>query len=520
MNSLLLGRFSVFPLIITLALGGCGSEQPYDDEIIKPGQKDGTAPVFNDIIFHGIDSASDITTTSAILHWTHVSPTVAYRIFNITSGSLVFVASVPAPGSSYSLTGLDPNTTYRFRVKAQNAEGLLDLNTKDFEFSTNAAPTPPSSLALVSPTTTTAFDNTPTIRVGGVKSADVVSLFTDASCTQQVGSGTASGTTIDITTSALSPGNYTFYANSTLLETSECSSASVNYVLTSCPIGFVPVPGDTTLATADFCVMKYEAKAWNDLNSNQDVDAGEVEADGCRTTPANCLSGNNYVTRKAVSVAENLPWTRLNLWQARDACNKLNGAGESKYALISNPEWMTIARNIENQDGNWSGGKVGLGAIFQGNNGTETASSYNGSDPDSGSSRNSKAMHVLSNGEQIWDLSGNVSEWVSWEVTPSQKAYSSVDGAPVSAWREFTALDTLIGPAHQMAAHLWQPSHANFTSSQGIGQYHAGSNTSGGAAFRGGYWPDTGRAGIYTLNLWTAASNTGNYLGLRCVYRP
>ena len=474
-----------------------------------------------DIIFSGIDSVSDITTTTAILRWTHVSSAVAYQIFNTTSGSPVFVTSVSAPDESYSVTGLNPNTTYRFRVKAQNALGQIDLNTNDVEFSTNAPIPPPSSLSLVSPTTSPGLDNTPTIRIGGVQSGDLVKLFTDSACTQQVGSGTASGTTIDITTSALTPANYTFYANSTLLETSECSSASVSYVLTSCPSGFVVVPGDTTLATTDFCVMKFEAKAWNDLNSNQIVDAGEVEADGCRTTPATCLLGNFKANRTAVSIADNLPWTRLNLSQARDACIRLNAPGKSNYALIANPEWMTIARNIENQNQNWSGGAVDLGAIFQGNNGTVSASSYNASsDPEAGSGRDSKALHVLSNGEQIWDLAGNVAEWVNWEVTPAQKAYYSVDGAPVSAWREFTLLDTLIGTSDQMSVNTWQPSHPSFNSSKGIGQYNAGLNTSGGAAFRGGSWADSGRAGIYALNLSTSATNTGNYLGLRCIFRP
>ena len=527
-QSSLWGRIWCLPhltLVISLALllGGCGSEQPYDDAVGLPGQKEGPTPTFNEITFHGIDSVSDVTTSTVTLHWTHVSPTVAYRIFNSTSGSLVFVASVSAPSSSYNVTGLSPNTIYRFRVKAQNASGLLDTNTKDFEFSTSALPTAPSGLSLLSPASSPAFDNTPTIRVGGVKSGDVVGLFTDANCTNSVGSATASGATVDITSSALTAGSYTFYANVTQAETSECSTASVSYVLTVCPIGFVSVPGDATLGTSDFCVMQFEAKAWNDLNANQIVDVGEVEADGCFASPSSCHSGNYAVSRKPVSVADNLPWVKLNQSQARDACGDLNSVGESKYRLISNPEWMTIARNIESRNANWSGGAVGQGTIFQGNINVNvpSISGYNGSNPEAGSGRNNKAMHVLSNGEQIWDVVGNVAEWVDWKVTPSQKAYSSADGAPVSAWREFKILDTLISLSNEMFPNSWRASGTSYDSSKGVGQYYAGSNTSGGAAYRGGSFYDSlAQAGIFYLNLANGEPHVSDGLGFRCVYRP
>ncbi len=386
-------------------------------------------------------------------------------------------------------------------------------------------PAPPSSLSLLAPTILPDFYNTPTIRVGGVKSGDVVGLFTDASCSSPVGSGTAVGATIDITSSALTAGRYTFYANVTQAETSECSTASLSYVSTACPIGFVPVPGDATLGTNDFCVMQFEAKAWNDLNSNQIIDAGEVEADGCFPIyeDRNCAAGVDTVSRKAVSVADNLPWRILTQRQARAACADLNGMGESKYSLISNPEWMTIARNIENQKANWSGGELGAGAIFQGSIRDNSASSYrydSRGQPDSGTGRNVKARHILSNGEQIWDLSGNVAEWVDWNIIPSQKAYSSTDGVSVAAWREFSALDNLISLSNPMFPNSWQPIHASYNSSQGVGQYYAGTNIYGGAAYRGGStFNDMDEAGIFSLRLDLTEKTRSNAIGFRCVYQ-
>lgn len=516
MERLFIFRNQLIVAFFSLALTGCLEGVAKFDEVAK-----GT-DTFNNISFPGVDAVNSVTDSTATIRWTHVSSAVAYGIFNTTSGTAVLVTIVLAPTDSYSVTGLNPNTTYKFRVNAISSSGLLDANTNDFGFTTNAAPTSPSGLSLLSPASSPAFDDTPTIRVSGVKSGDIIKLFTDSTCATQVGSGTASDTTIDITTSSLAPGSYTFYANSTNAQgtASDCSTASVAYELTACPINYVLVPGNATLGTTDFCVMKYEAKAWHDANANGVIDAGEVDADGCGE--AGCTTGNwaPIPTYKPVSQAAGLPWRRIDQNQARIACDALNSGGATNFALISNPEWMTIARDIENQDENWTGGAVGFGLIFQGNNGSNTASSYNGSDPEGGAGRDAKAMHVLSNGEEIWDISGNVWEWVDWNITPSKKAYYSADGSPQSAWREFTLLDTLIGLADEMFPNSWQPTNPLFNSTRGTGQYYAGSNASGGAALRGGRWNDETGAGVFALALPVSSTSSDNSFGFRCVYRP
>ncbi len=98
----------------------------------------------------------------------------------------------------------------------------------------NTAPGIPSALARVSPTAAVGSDSTPTIRVNGVISGDIVSLHRDSSCTTPTlyASGTASGVTIDLEGSVgLSEGAYTLYAKSTDLagNASACSSANVAY---------------------------------------------------------------------------------------------------------------------------------------------------------------------------------------------------------------------------------------------------------------------------------------------------
>ncbi len=129
-----------------------------------------------------------------------------------------------------------------------------------------------------------------------------------------------------------------------------------------------------------FCVMKYEAKD-----------------DG---------SGN------AISQAASAPWVSISQVDAKAECAALG----AKYDLISNPEWLALAKDIEAQDINWSGGSVGSGCLSRGNNGVDDACGYDGADPEFGAGRDPKAKHTLSNGEEIYDLSANVSEWTDWSL--------------------------------------------------------------------------------------------------------
>lgn len=61
----------------------------------------------------------------------------------------------------------------------------------------------------------------------------------------------------------------------------------------------------------------------------------------------------------ATSQAAGLPWASMTIDDSQDNCEALG----SKYDLISNPEWITIAREIENNSVNWSSGVVGTGRI-------------------------------------------------------------------------------------------------------------------------------------------------------------
>lgn len=89
-----------------------------------------------------------------------------------------------------------------------------------------------------------------------------------------------------------------------------------------CPENFIPGAANSTMGVyCDFCVAKYEQKIAG-------RDNGDIPYD------------SNYI---AECRASGIPWKNLTMPQALEECEAL-GAG---YTLSANPEWMTIARNIE-----------------------------------------------------------------------------------------------------------------------------------------------------------------------------
>lgn len=470
----------------------------------------GSGGTTSDITFFGIDFINSISDSTAVLNWTHVSGASAYQVLRVSGDHLYYVGSVDAPATTYNLTSLSANTSYSYRVRALDENANPDTNIKDVSFTTLGSPVAPTSLSLNDPVTSPAFDLTPTISVGGVKSGDTIKVFTDSSCSNLVGSAVATGTSVNITTSSLSAGSYTFYANATKTSSSSCSTVSLTYVATSCPIGYIPVPANATVDAPDnFCVMQFEAKD-----------------DG----------GGN-----PVSQAGSTPWVSISQVDAYNKCNYLNSElndsdrendvnNDGTYALISNPEWMAIARNVENVDANWTNGTVGQGCLKRGNIGGAFActggdSGYDGGDPDFGISRsdNGTAQLILDNGETIWDLSGNVWEWVDWtlgaplstNMTQVNKPYVGTDGTQVDDWRELDVIDNFT--AHVPSTAIL-PSDSTFNANFGMGRVFTG--TSGGAAVRGGIYAYGAYAGVFALGLSYTSTGSGGDIGFRCVYRP
>lgn len=85
--------------------------------------------------FAGLDSLSNVTVTSMKLNWTDVAGADSYQAYQMTtSGAAVLLSSMSqssacvAGACSYTAGGLNPSTTYSFRVRATDSNTVQEQN--------------------------------------------------------------------------------------------------------------------------------------------------------------------------------------------------------------------------------------------------------------------------------------------------------------------------------------------------------------------------------------------------------
>lgn len=258
------------------------------------------------------------------------------------------------------------------------------------------------------------------------------------------------------------------------------SSTGANVTLTmisfTCPGGFIEVPENAGLNVARFCVMQFEAK------DNASV---------------------------ATSQASGTPWVGISQTDASNACT---GLGDD-YDLITNPEWISIARNAESVASNWSGG-LGVGYIPRGHSDgspvnplavSNTADPFSDTGEVSGEQRRTL---TLSNGSVIWDFAGNASEWVDWQLS------SGLQAGPVNCSPSSSELPAVSCAGLNPNDYL--PVDATLNSLNGVGTFYGGPE---GATVRGGHWNEGDVAGAFSLNFNYSDSADSN-IGFRCANRP
>jgi formylglycine-generating enzyme required for sulfatase activity len=275
------------------------------------------------------------------------------------------------------------------------------------------------------------------------------------------------------------------------------------------PENWILVPGDSLYGTQDFLAMKYEAKAWN-------TSTNEVVTDGGFSIGNSWAGGTGQTTYRAKSTPDGRPWVRIAQsdanYDAIQACQdawQQAGLPSGSTHLITNNEWMTIARNAEAQNSNWTNNEVGNGALFRGN--SNSAASLDGSDPLTGI--NTRTLN-LSNGAVIWDLAGNVWQWTDNTILGQNKPESG----NASAYVEWTAISDF----GTLSYNLTRPLGSTYNSVQGVGQYYMGPRTNNTeyAFLRGGGWTNSTAAGAFTLNLNGVPANQGTTIGFRCTSDP
>lgn len=188
---------------------------------------------------------------------------------------------------------------------------------------------------------------------------------------------------------------------------------------------------------------------------------------------------------KAIIAEEATPWVRINFSESKSACAEIGGA------LITELQWLTIAHDICGQDINWTGGKVGVGRVYQGiHNGNVSSAqpgTYESDDPDE------RRWHQLSNGERIYDFAGNAFSWVFDDVQGDENGIIARDFAEDSP-----SITTPEFPSRQ----------------NGMGDYEVW-NWSGFALIRGGFWDSSDYAGVFYLN-FDSPERRFDFVGFRC----
>lgn len=486
-----------FLLIIFLLYGCIQPDQGKGKDIFKQNSNNGIIDVEPDILtFNGLTNGDGVTDNKVNLYWEHVDGINTYTIIDQLNSNQV-MAVVSAPTSQYQLSGLAINTHYRLYV-LPSSDKQVNVSYPMFDFTTSDTPAQPFQIERLSPQVNIGQIDQPIYRIHGTKSGDTVYLYSDAGCTTLVGSSLApSGNYTDIQSSSLPLGNYEFHAvvENQINNSSDCSDVSSSYTVSECPFNYVKFAANPALGTnQDFCVAKFEMR--------------------CSTDP----NGTNCQAGAAQSTHEGLPW--VNISQA-DAIIKCSDLG-ANYSLINNAQWMTMAREIENKNLNWSNATIGgnekmntghafnsPAVLMPASENIDEACLYMSETCDDATWNQKKRTHKNANLDIIWDLTGNAWEWIADPVIHANKP------AELDQWIDITDIQpTANFPASMFLSST--DSYSALINYTGVG--YISSNTNYTIMKRGGNFNQGVGAGIYSFTVNNENTNTSSSIGFRCVY--
>lgn len=181
-------------------------------------------------------------------------------------------------------------------------------------------------------------------------------------------------------------------------------TATANGIL-DCEPGYIPVVGSAEFNTNDFCVMQYEAKCLGVGSGGgggggfgeDPIDPGG-DGTGHNDQENPCLDNGGMIA----SSSQGEPIVNVTYDTAKQYCESADAH------LITNEEWMTIARDAESIAENWITGTVNVSALKRGNG---TGYLYNGLQDYVGEGEDQRTLKI-SSGHYIWDIAGNANEFV------------------------------------------------------------------------------------------------------------
>ncbi len=337
----------------------------------------------------------------------------------------------------------------------------------------------------------------------------------------------------------------------------------------TCPAGFVLVLGNPKYAMEDFCVMKYDAKCASVENPVQGI--APAVGSACSGSKDGKLEGvykNNGKDcscrgdKQVVSTATGFPITFIPaIGNGQD--NAKAYCQNQGWHLLTNPEWMTIARDVEQVKENWCD-KDGRNCGFDpGTAGKILVNGHNDSDNEISASDSARGALVASddsqpcfgtttdgtnvcggkgsqkrtlqfgNGNVLWDFAGNVWHWVDGTIArkdqPKSKSKGVVDQGFI--WSDFTpgSLPSVItenGRSPALGYDAFRPSDPTWNANNGVGRiYHfsgpADNNLTQYGYIRGGNWRHGYDSGAFCVHLSPPLDRANiDDVGFRCAVAP
>lgn len=339
-------------------------------------------------------------------------------------------------------------------------------------------------------------------------------------------------------------------------------------VAKTCPAGFILVPGNKIYKTKDFCTMKYDAKCADTSSptkglapkpgnacSGLSVFGGYAGVYKNNGQECSCMAKNK---KEVVSTKSGFPITYIAMSDNTNS-NAKAFCQNKGWHVITNNEWMTIARNVEQISQNWcdsNGTKCGFppgtkGKILaNGHNDTHNEASASaggtgaliaaddnqacfgtttdGSNTCGGESSQKRTL-ILNNGNTIWDFAGNVWQWVDGQIMRKDQPKSSSNGVVDEGWLKsdfasgsLSSVITDNGQLPNLGYDAMRPSNSSWNANNGVGRiYHYSTphdtSTTLYSFIRGGNWRHLDDDGAFTIHLSPPAYTENiDDVGFRC----